>query len=193
VAKRDLPEEEPLNLVPMMNLVTILIPVLLAAIKSMELVIIDTSLPAIGTPSESTEPVTEEKPLELKLAITDKGMKILGAQEFLPDAGGDGKDGLTIPCKNNGECVKLEDYDWSELSKKLQTVKKSVVNTPRDADNVILIPESGVRYEVLVKAMDVTRKIDDAKSLTPSPKKGEKVPDDSNRLFPQVVLAGGAN
>ena len=49
MSKREMPEPEPLNLVPIMNLVTILIPVLLMAIKSLGLAVIDTSLPAIST------------------------------------------------------------------------------------------------------------------------------------------------
>jgi hypothetical protein len=79
-----MPEPEPLNLVPIMNLVTILIPVLLMAIKSLELAVIDTSLPAIST-SVSAPPdnIPDKPPLQLKMAVTNQGIRILGANEYL--------------------------------------------------------------------------------------------------------------
>ena len=84
MSKREMPEPEPLNLVPIMNLVTILIPVLLMAIKSLELAVIDTSLPAIS-PSVTTPPdnIPDKPPLSLKMAVTNQGIRILGANEYL--------------------------------------------------------------------------------------------------------------
>ena len=43
-------EAEELNLVPIMNLVTILIPFLLMAAQFISLAVIDSTLPAIGPP-----------------------------------------------------------------------------------------------------------------------------------------------
>lgn len=176
-----MPEEEPLNLVPIMNLVTILIPVLLMAIKSLELAVIDTTLPAIGAPTETTEDVPDKPPLALKLGITNMGIRILGANEYLypegrPAAAEGEKTPPDITCKSNGPCRGVEDYNWSDLSQKLATIKKGAQGDERDSDNVVLIPESNIRYEVLVRTMDVSRKAED-----------------KSKLFPNVVLAGGSN
>jgi len=180
VSKREMPEEEPLNLVPIMNLVTILIPVLLMAIKSMELAVIDTTLPAIGSPSESTEDVPDKKPLELKLAITYKGIKILGADPYLyPGGRPAAAEGEAAPpdvaCGSNDRCRGMEDYKWSDLADKLTKIKKGAKDDDRDSENVVLIPEANIKYEILVKAMDITRKNGDTS------------------LFPKVSFAGGTN
>ena len=78
-------EEEPLNLVPIMNLVTILIPFLLLAMKSFELSVIDTTAPPISKDAKdkSDELDEKDKPLALSVAITYKGLRILGADEQL--------------------------------------------------------------------------------------------------------------
>ena len=50
-----------LNLIPVMNLVTILIPFLLLSVEFVHLAVIDSSLPAIGQPREvDTEQEEEE-------------------------------------------------------------------------------------------------------------------------------------
>ena len=175
-----MPEPEALNLVPIMNLVTILIPVLLMAIKSMELAVIDTTLPAIGKPTESTEEVPDKKPLELKLAITNKGIKILGADDYLYPGGRpvavEGESSAPdVACNSNDRCRGLEDYKWSELSDKLTQIKKGAKDDERDSENIVLIPEPSVKYEILVRVMDITRKSGDTS------------------LFPKVSFAGGTN
>jgi len=186
VSKREMPEEEPLNLVPIMNLVTILIPVLLVAIKSFELVVIDTTLPAIGAPTESTEQAKPDKPpLALKLAITNKGIKILGADEYLYPGGrppaAEGAKGIPdIGCGSKSICRGADDYEWDKLSEKLVTIKDGADNEEREGrENIVLIPEANIQYEILVKAMDTTRSI------------GAK--ESKKELFPNVSFAGGTN
>jgi hypothetical protein len=187
VSKRELPDEEPLNLVPIMNLVTILIPVLLMAIKSLELAVIDTTLPAIGPPTESAE-VPENPPLALKLAVTNMGLRILGANKYLypegaPVAAEGEKTPPTVPCKSNSTCRGIDDYDWADLGQKLYMIKQEAQKDERDSDNIVLIPEGNLRYEILVRVMDVSRN-------NPSAKDSEGTP---FKLFPNVVLAGGTN
>lgn len=182
MAKKEIPEPEPLNLVPIMNLVTILIPVLLMAIKSLELAVIDTKLPAIGAPAPPSDDVPDKPPLNISVAITNSGFRIIGADNYLypegppPKAEG-GQAPPTIPCKSNASCRNTEDYDFSELTKKLMTIKDMAIDEERDSDNVIFMPSSNTRYEVLVKSMDAARKSG----------KGET----SKKLFPNVVFAGG--
>lgn len=181
MSDREMPKEEPLDLVPIMNLVTILIPVLLMAIKSVEVAVIDTTLPAIGAPSEATEDMPDKPPLQLKVAITNSGIRILGANEYLYPEGRAVVEGAQappdVPCKSNARCKGVEDYDWADLSKKLVNIKKGAQADDRDSDAVVLMPESNIQYEVLVRTMDITRKTD-----------GE----DGMRLFPVVSIAGGS-
>lgn len=70
-------EEAPLDLVPIMNLVTILIPFLLMSAQFVTLAVIDSTLPAIGPPQEVQEE-PDEPPLMLSIAVTDQGFTVLG-------------------------------------------------------------------------------------------------------------------
>ena len=178
MSKREMPEPEPLNLVPIMNLVTILIPVLLMAIKSMELAVIDTTLPAIGKPTESVEEVPDKKPLELKLAVTNKGIKILGADNYLYPGGrpvaAEGESSVPdVACKSKDRCRGLEDYRWSELSDKLTQIKKGAKDDGRDSSAVVIIPEPGISYDILLKTVEVAT-------------------GSNNDLFSKFIFAGGS-
>lgn len=181
-SKRHKQETEDLNLVPVMNLVTILIPFLLMAAEFVSLAVIDSTLPAIGPP----QPVEEEPdkpPLNLSLAITDMGITVLGADAVLhpegapPIAEGEERP-PTVPCSSGGKCTGLEDYDWGELTRILALIKDEYP----DDENVILVPDQRVKYELIVKTMDASREDRDNRG-----------PDGEARtLFPFVVIAGGA-
>ena len=71
--------EEALDLVPIMNLVTILIPFLLMAAQFVHLAVIDSTLPAIGQPTEVEEEPPDKPPLVLTVALTDRGFTVTGA------------------------------------------------------------------------------------------------------------------
>jgi biopolymer transport protein ExbD len=70
-----------LNLTPMMNLISILIPVLLLQTVFVDIAVINVSAPALGNSAESPPP--EEKPdkppLNLTVSITDKGYTVAGS------------------------------------------------------------------------------------------------------------------
>jgi len=75
--RRGLAEEEELNLVPIMNLVSILIPFLVMASSQLQIAVIDSTMPAIGdpTPKEEIEE-DEDVPLQLNIVITDQGFSV---------------------------------------------------------------------------------------------------------------------
>jgi len=166
-------QAEDLDLVPIMNLVTILIPFLLMASSFVSLAVINSTLPAIGQESEPMDD-TEDPPLSLKVAITDAGFVVQGNDELLKPEG-DAK-GKIIDCKQTG-CPGPEAYDVEELRELLIKVKE--VN--EDEENVILVPESTIPYEVLIMTMDATREDPEQKGDGGLPK----------QLFPGVVIAGG--
>lgn len=166
-------QAEDLDLVPIMNLVTILIPFLLMASSFVSLAAIDSTLPAIGTPPEQTDQDPEE-PLNLSVAITDQGYTVMGSDATLKPEGEE--KGATIPCSKSG-CPSPDSYDTKELNRLLVQIKDNW----EDEQNVILVPESQVPYEVLVVTMDATRADPDT-----------KVDGVARELFPFVVIAGGA-
>lgn len=168
-------QAEELDLVPIMNLVTILIPFLLMASSFVSLAVIDSTLPAIGAPQESSD--DQEETLSLSIAVTDEGFTVMGNDTALKSKDEEGEDpGPNVPCKQLG-CPTPEAYDTKELTRLLGELK----DRWPDEENVILVPESDVEYEVLILTMDAARN-------DPTNTSGGKARD----LFPYVVIAGGA-
>lgn len=165
-----------LDLVPIMNMVTILIPFLLMSMQFISIAVIDSTLPAIGKASETKEEKDEEK-LNLSIAVTPKGFTIIGASGILGNAKGDG---ATIPCLRDG-CPGVEAYDTKKLTEMLGQIKDEYSKE----ENVILVPGSSVPYEVLIATMDASR--EDPNTMI-SRQGGGDVP---RQLFPFVVIAGG--
>ncbi len=169
---------EPPNLVPIMNLVTILIPFLLLTVQFVHLAVIDSSLPAIGAPKATSESIDDKPPLMLTVAITDRGFIVGGNATILQseeegqitDVAQATEREPTIPVNAEGE------YEFEKLTNLLVKVKAEYP----DEQNVILIPESEIKYENIIHTMDATR--------DHMPEGAEK----SELLFPYVVIAGGA-
>lgn len=179
MGKKRLGEAEELNLVPIMNLVTILIPFLLMAAQFISLAVIDSTLPAIGPPQPADAQPDEDPPLSLSVLITDEGFTVKGngIDEIIGATEEEGEEaGPTIPCSVQG-CPTPDAYNVTELTRMLVEIKALPGND--EEENVILVPEPKIAYEVLVLTMDATRQ-DPAR------------PGDEGLLFPFVVIAGGA-
>ncbi len=171
--KRRQLEEQGLDLVPIMNLVTILIPFLLMSAQFVNLAVIDSMLPAI-VESEPVEEKPDEEKLDLKVMINDKGFTVAGADKILPEEAGE--NGRVVPCHEDG-CPTPESYDVASLTDRLALIK----DQHEDEENVVLVPDSSVSYEVIIRTMDATRDDQDDRDSDNRPR----------RLFPNVVLAGG--
>jgi biopolymer transport protein ExbD len=181
-----------LDLVPIMNLVTILIPFLLMAAQFVNYAVIDSTLPAIGPPTPIEEQEDEDEPLNLSIFITDKGFTVAGSAAILKSEGGgeEGEEkGPTIACKTPGCTYSRDDggageaYDVEELRRLLTEIKDEY----EDEQTVILVPEPDIPYEVLVLTMDASRE-------NPEGGEGDEETDSQCRgrcLFPFVVIAGG--
>ncbi len=78
-------EEITLNLLPFMNLMTLLIPFLLLSASFITIAVIDSSLPAIGAPQpkDKTEEEEKEPPLNLQIGITEEGFTLSGTSPLL--------------------------------------------------------------------------------------------------------------
>lgn len=167
-------EEESLNLVPVMNLVTILIPFLLMSAQFVSLAVIDSTLPAIVNNPTPVEEDPDEDKLNLSLLLTGSGFTIAGGDKVLDKE--DEENGPQIPCLDPN-CSSPESYDYAELTRRLGLLKDRY----DDEENVILVPGPDIPYEVLVLTMDAARDDQDDR-------------DDEGRarlLFPNVVIAGG--
>lgn len=169
----DRPKNKPgddLNLLPVMNMVTILIPLLLLSAQFVNLAVIDSTLPAISDDPAPVEPLRE--PLDLTVAITGEGFSLLSRQGALDAEGRPApQEGTALGCRG-GACAGPESYDLAALGRALSLVK----DAHPDEDVVILAPDSRVPFEVLVAVMDTAR----------------SEPGTDRLLFPRVVMAGGA-
>jgi len=149
-----------LDLVPIMNLVTILIPFLLLAAQFVTFAVIDTTLPSAGAP-----PAEDATELQLTVSITSEGFVVTGRDDRL------GATGTALPCVPAG-CATPESYDTEGLA----SLAREMKSLRPDEDQVVVVPESQIPYEVLVRAMDAAR--EDRSAGAPRP------------LFPTVVIAG---
>jgi len=142
-----------LDLVPIMNLVTILIPFLLFSAQFVTLATIDTAIPSFA-PTPDPEPDPAE-PLGLRIHIEADGYLVTAAARTDPEE-------LSIPCTRPG-CADAASYDRRELSAALARIKR---NWPNE-DTVALVPHSGASYELLIATMDAARQ-DGRTELFPS-------------------------
>ncbi len=152
----------PLNIIPVMNLMIILIPSLLLMASFVQLAVINVAAPQIGTgdPSER-EDEDEEERLNLTITVTDRGFTISGSGATLPGEGEES--GPTIPTTPAGE------YDYEALTRQLVELKD---NFPEE-EQVIINAEDDIKYDILINVMDASRELD------------------GRLLFHQVVLSAG--
>jgi len=156
------------NLVPLLDFVVAVIPVLLLSVSFIEYVSLDASLPAFVEQDDKSGFIKNEKKLGLTVAITDAGFVIGGQGGLLKVSGSE-----TVIKKNADG-----DYDYLSLNKKMLEIKKSF----SDEWTVIIVPESNTKFETLINTMDATREyvVVDASGKI-----------DKKIMFPNVVLGGG--
>jgi len=73
-----------LNMVPMMNLFTVLVPVLLLAAVFARVSVLELSLPPKGSGEEGSASYEEKSPLNLLVVISEEGITVGGTGGFLP-------------------------------------------------------------------------------------------------------------
>jgi biopolymer transport protein ExbD len=134
--------DKELNLLPFMNLVTLLIPLLLIASQFVELAVIDSTVPGIIA-SDGPPPGLEE-PLVLRLEVTTAAVTVRGAEGVLGET-------PVFPC--TGGCRTGEAVDLAALGAALQQVKAA----RPDAEEVWVEPDNAVPFDVLVAVMDASR------------------------------------
>ncbi len=151
-------------LIPIMNLVCMLIPLLLYGAVFVRFITLQVNSPKMTNAPQQQQEQNEK--LSLTVMITDQGFHFKVNPKFrLPwmsmatEASGGGPD---IPKKD-------DDWDFSELNKRLKEIKEN----HREETQIILGAEDDIKFEVLIHAMDFSRGTE------------------SERLFPDVTLTRG--
>jgi biopolymer transport protein ExbD len=208
-------EEINLNLMPFMNLMTLLIPFLLLSASFVTIAVIDSSLPAIGAPQPKDKEDEEDKepPLNLQIGITDEGFTVSGSSPILGCSDAGKTDGgnvcKQIPLTDNAEYCEESQcggvtgsgcrpdpacHDFKELRDVVQRLKNprweggSIVTDYPDEGNVIIAPNKSIKYSVLVGVMDATRNMEapTGGELTPVGSGFSKAT--SSECYPNVCL-----
>lgn len=194
-----------INLTPMMNLISILIPVLLVSVVFVEITVINVAAPAIGTAPEEQEdkPKPDKPPLNLTVTITDKGYTVAGSGGVLGGeaAAGEEQSGPTIPiiqksieCRNfmdtvppprslnkgSGPCKVPEEVRmfWIYDREALTRKLVEIKDAFPDERRIIIAAESDIEFECLTNVMDASRQVKDPAGET-------------RDLFDEVVLSPG--
>jgi len=141
-ARREQPASEQLDLVPILNMTTLLIPLLLLGAQFVQLAVVDVTQPAIGDHDGDHDCAGE--PLQLTVAIDDAGLGLRA----------DGVPSERLPCPG-GACGPGA-HDLEGLTARLAQIK----DEHPDEESLILVPDGRVPYEVIIEVMDASRALD---------------------------------
>ncbi len=126
-----------LDLTPIMNLFMVLIPFLVTMAVFTHIAVININLPPASEASQAEASAPkEEKQIDISIVITDKGFRIAGTGKKLD----------MVP-KTQGS------YNYTRL----RTLLKAVKFQYPSQKSVVLVIESNILYNDIVKFMDVCR------------------------------------
>ncbi len=185
---------EDLNLVPIMNLVVCLIPIILYGTVMVKVGVVNVNAPKFGM-GKATPSDDEEKPLNLTLGIEDTGFRLkaggadinqlLGMEPVAVAPAADPTaitPGVLIPKKG-------DTYDYVELYNKLVVIKKA----KPDESIINLTADSKIHYEHIIRSMDAIRyQLEQDSYSEMDAYKGAGIRKDGNKrelLWPDVVFA----
>jgi len=146
-----------LDIKPVMNLMVVLIPLLLAGVEYVKLSIVEIDLPptsgTTGKGSENQPPKEQQKMLNLTIAITNSGFTLTSASAVLAGEGGEGP---TIPVDENNQ------FDFAKLKEKLTEIKKLILDKGfKDKDSAIITAGAEIEYQVIIDVMDAIQTYED--------------------------------
>jgi biopolymer transport protein ExbD len=154
------PQSADLDIRPVMNLMVVLIPLLLAGAEFVKLSVIEVNLPPRqsgggGGGKQNDKPQEKkEKKLQLSLAVTDKGIYIASPAGVLggeANAQGD-ETGPTVPVTSEGK------HNLKVLKDKLIDIKKKIAGQDfKDNDVITLTAAKDTGLQVIIDIMDVVQ------------------------------------
>ena len=180
---------EDLNLVPIMNLVVCLIPMVLFGASFIQIGVVNVNTPKFGLSKSVDDSNPDEKPLNLTLAIGEDGFRIT-ANAVIP--GITGPEGGEAVAADTGPTIpkKGDEYNYLDLYNKLVLVKnqfpeETVLNMTADA---------ATPFKYLIRAMDTLRvRLEEDQYSDLAALQSATVKIDANSspelLWPDVVLA----
>lgn len=149
-----------LNLLPIMNLICLLIPFLLMAAQFIKIGVILVETPRLSR-VKSSKDKKKKQALNLSLVMTDKGyyIKSRHGSECPEGVASDAK--LCFP-KREGKYTEkvlkdLHHHLWYLFAAKYKS--EDSYATPDERFSITLIPEPTVKYEDIVRTLDVIREI----------------------------------
>ncbi len=161
-------EEVELNLMPVMNLLMVLIPLLLAGASFFKIAVIPVSTPT-HTPGESDVPKTPTT-VSCNLAIGKDDMQLTVSSTSLSEEELEAL-GATFPLKGGK-------HDGEALRKKLVELKEAY---PKST-TIVVVPNDTLKYQELVDVLDFIREYPKGTD----PKSGEPA---MKELFPVTVFS----
>jgi biopolymer transport protein ExbD len=132
----DYRSEARINILPILNLFSVLVPFMMLAAVFAEIAIIEIDCKSIGSGNEGVEP--ERPPLMLTVIISEEGLTVGLKDGFLE----------SIVLNPDGT------YNISKLEEQLLEIK----DTYPDYEELIIASEFAVKYQSVVRVMDSARK-----------------------------------
>lgn len=156
-------EVEDINLIPIMNLVLCLIPLVLFKTQLVKVGMINVSAPKVGpASSKKQEEDPDKKPLGLTVAVGKEGfiLKATGADlSTILGLEGEAEQGVKIPKKQDtfvekdGTERKADDYDYITLYTKLLKLRQMF----EDDKLLTLNADPDLPFKYVIRTMDVIR------------------------------------
>jgi biopolymer transport protein ExbD len=167
---RVMPLTEP-NLMPIMNLILVLVPMILVTSKLLNLSVLEYLPPPSSAMSEANLPQEEAATVELptfalRINIANDRFQI-------------GYRVTDYDTSYEVEPTETGVYDFKELSRQLLAIKKNIVGDPpqyRDANEVMISAVANADFQTIVSTLDATRDIwvgDHRETLFPLPVLGQ--------------------
>ena len=146
-----------LDIKPVMNLMVVLIPLLLAGVEYVKLSIVEIDLPPAqaggGGAGEENPEKEKEKRLGLKIAITNDGFSLATSSAIMSGEEGEGP---TVPLNTEN------DFDYDTLKDKLIELKKLIADKGfKDKESAVITAGASIEYQVIINVMDAILSYED--------------------------------
>jgi len=158
-----------LNLVPIMALLCVLIPVLLAAFNFFEIKVQAMSVPRMATGKSKAKKTKKQKPLNLTLYIDQSFIKVSVHKENM-DRVGLSRGPLVIPKRDfsvggdgasyyGNEKQEVNEYDYPALHEALVKIKKATekMDFKKEPRTINITAKSTIPWRIIARTIDASR------------------------------------
>jgi len=172
VAKRKTHKDEPLNLVPIMNLVVCLIPMVLVGTSLVKIGVIDVNAPNFGM-GKSTADEDEKKPLNLSIGLGRDAIYLKAGGvplgQLITDGESSEDGGIKIPNRKKMEMVDVKVgetetvrkpfyyYDYPTLYTRLVQIKDRIKNDYPNENSIKVSADPNIPVKHVIEVMDLMR------------------------------------